>query len=173
MTMAEMTERTSLPPAITPATPRQVGLRLALAALALVELTDGVAIQILLQGDMSGLGAIVKLNMVAQPVLALAALIFALTGRFRHAIPALGVIVLLAWLKFMALIPDGFDYGNLFVNLDNSTQAFIFPLLGASATALAARSARLGIATVLIAIPTVVNLFNAVAFLIGVTIYGF
>jgi hypothetical protein len=173
MTMAEMTEPTSLPLATTPAGPRRTGLRLALVALALVELTDGVAIQILLQGDMSGLGAIVKLNMVAQPVLALAALIFALTGRLGHAIPALGAIVLLAWLKFMALIPDGFDYGNLYVNLDNATQAFIFPLLGVCATALAARGERLGIATVLVGIPTVVNLFNALSFLIGVTIYGF
>jgi hypothetical protein len=172
MAMAEMTEPTSLPPATTPA-PRQTGLRLALAAVALIELTDGIAIQMLLHGDMSGLGAIVKLNMVAQPVLALAALIFALTGRFRHAIPALGAIVLLAWLKFMALIPDGFDYGNLFVNLDNSTQAFIFPLLGACAMTIAARGERLLVATMLVAIPTVVNLFNALSFLIGVTIYGF
>jgi len=169
MTTIEMIEHLAPPPA----TPRRTGLRLALAALALVELTDGIAIQILLHGDMSGLGAIVKLNMVAPPVLALAALVFALTGRFRHAIPALGAIVLLGWLKFMALIPDGFDYGNLVVNLDNSTHAFIFPMLGACAMALAVRGERFGIATMLVGIPTLVNLFNAMAFLIGVTIYGF
>jgi len=172
MTMAEMTEPTSLPSAV-PALPRRIGLRFALAALALVELTDGIAGLILLYGDMSGLGAIVKLNLVAQPVLALAALIFALIGHVRHAIPALGAIVLLAWLKFMALIPDGFDYGNLFVNLDNSTHAFIFPLLGACAMTIAARGERLWVATMLVAIPTVINLFNALSFLIGVTIYGF
>jgi len=169
MAMTGMTE--PLAPA-TPA-PRRAGLRLALAAVALVELTEGIAIQILLHGDMSGLGAIVKLNMVAQPVLALAALIFTLTGRLGHAIPALGAIVLLAWLKYLALIPDGFDYGNLFVNLGNATQAFVFPLVGACAMALAARGEWLGIATLFIAIPTGVNLFNAVVFLIGVTIYGF
>ena len=160
---------TNRPPAVS----RRAGLRLALATAALVELTDGIAGLILLYGDMSGLGAIVKLNLVARPVLALAALILAVIGYFRHAIPALGAIVLLAWLKFMALIPDGFDYGNLFVNLDNSTQAFIFPLLGACAMTIAARGERLWAATMLVAIPTVVNLFNALSFLIGVTIYGF
>ena len=169
MTTIEMIE----PLAPSPTAPRQTGLRLALAALALVELTSGIAIQILLNGDMSGLGAIVKLNMVAPPVLALAALVFALTGRLGRAIPALGAIVLLGWLKFMALIPDGFDYGNLFVNLDNATHAFLFPLLGVCAMALAVRGERLGIATMLVGIPTLVNLFNALAFLIGVTIYGF
>lgn len=163
MTIVEMTA---------PTAPRQIGLRLALAALALVELTSGVAIQILLHGDMSGLGAIVKLYMVAPPVLALAALIFALTGRLGHAIPALGAIVLLAWLKFMALVPEGFDYGNLFVNLDNSTQAFIFPLLSACAMTIAARGERLWVATMLVGIPTLVNLFNALSFLIGMMIYG-
>ena len=172
MAMAEMTEPTSLLPATTPA-PRQIGLRLVLTALALVELTQEIAIQILLHGDMSGLRTSVKLNLVAQPVLALAALIFALTGRLGHAIPALGAIVFLAWLEYMALIPDGFDYGNLFVNLDNATKAFIFPLVGACAMAFAARGERLGTATLLIAIPSGVNLFNALAFLIGVTIYGF
>jgi len=39
--------------------------------------------------------------------------------------------------------------------------------------ALAARGERLGIATMLVAIPTVVYLFNALAFLVAVQIYGF
>jgi len=169
MTMTGMSD--PLAPA-TP-TPRRTGLRLALAAAALVELADGIAGLVLLYGDMSGLRAIVKLNLFTEPVLALAALIFALIGYFGHAIPALGAIVFLAWLKYLALIPDGFDYGNLFINLDNALHAFIFPMLGAGAVALAARGERLGLATMLIAIPTAVNLFSALSFLIGVTLYGF
>ena len=169
MTVAEMTEP------LTPAAPapRRIGLRLALAAVALVELTDGMTVLALLHGDLSGLGAIIKLNLVAHPVLALAALILALTGLIRHAIPALGAIVLLAWLKFMSLLPDGFEFGNLFATLHNAAPAIAFPLLGACAMALATRSERLGIATVLVAIPTLVSLFNGLAFLIAVQIYGF
>jgi hypothetical protein len=158
-------------PAPAPATPRRIGLRLALAAVALVELTDGMAAAILVLGDMSGLGAIIKLNLVAHPVLALAALIFALIGHFRHAILALGAAVLLAWLKFMSLVPHRFEFGILL--LHSAGQTIAFPLFGICAMALAARGERLGIATMLVAIPTLVNLFNALAFLIGVTIYGF
>ena len=58
MTMAEMTEPTSLPPATTPALPRRIGLRLALAGLALPELFD-TAISSWLVGDLSGLSAVV------------------------------------------------------------------------------------------------------------------
>lgn len=159
---------TTLPPAL----PRRIGLRLALAAVALVELTDGMAAAILV-GDMSGLSAIIKLYLVAQPVLALAALIFALIGHVRYAIPALGVIVLLAWLKFMSLVPHGFEFGTLFATLHSAAQTIAFPLFGVCAMALAARGERLGIATMLVAIPTVVYLFNALAFLVAVQIYGF
>ena len=122
---------------------------------------------------MSGLGAIIKLNIVAEPVLALAALIFALIGHIRLAIPALGAIVLLAWLKFMALLPHGFEFGILVATLHTAAQAIVFPLFGVCAIALAARGSRLGIATMLVAIPTVVYLFNALAFLVAVQIYGF
>jgi hypothetical protein len=47
----------------------------------------------------------------------------------------------------------------------------VFPLIGA--IAYAARGERLGLATLLVSIPILSNLFNALAFLIGVMIYGF
>ena len=171
MSMA-MTETTG---PLTPASPapRRIGLRLALAAVALIELGNMVTVLALINFDLSSLGAIVKLNFVGVPVLALTALAFALIGHFRHAITALGAIVLLTWLKYMSLIPDGFYYGNLLLNLDNASQAIIFPLLGIAASALAVRGERIWLATILVAIPTLVALFNALAFLIAVTIYGF
>ena len=67
--------------------------------------------------------------------------------------------MLLASLKFMSLVPPGFGFGNLFATLHSSAETLGFP--------------RLGVATMLVAIPTLVNLFNALTFLIGVTIYGF
>ena len=48
-----------------------------------------------------------------------------------------------------------------------------FPLMAACAIALAARNQRLGIATVLVSIPTLFTLFFVIAFAISVAIYGF
>jgi len=69
-------------------------------------------------------------------------------------------------------MPHDFDFGIFSSSLDTSAQVIIFPLLGTCAMALAARGERLGIATMLIAIPTMVSLFYALSFLIGVLIYG-
>ncbi len=48
-----------------------------------------------------------------------------------------------------------------------------FPLMAACAIAYAARNQRLGIATALVSIPTLFNLFFVIAFAISVAIYGF
>ena len=122
-----------------PTVARRFALRLALTAVALIELVDAMAFFVIVPDGMSGLGTMVQLRLVLDPVLALSALVLAATGYARYAIPTIGAIVFLDWLKYMALIPDGFDYGNLFVNLGNATQAFIFPILGACAIALAVR----------------------------------
>ena len=159
--LAEMTE--PLAPAA-PA-PRRIGLRLALAGLALPELFDA-TMGAWLVGDLSGLSAIVKLNQTLHPVLALSALVFAALGHVRHAILALGAGVILAWLT---LIPAVGGHGYVFSGLlPNSAQTIAFPLIGVCAIALAARGERLGLATLLVGIPILSNLFNELAFLIGV-----
>jgi len=157
---------TTLPPAL----PRRIRLRLALAGLALPELFDA-AMGAWLVGDLSGLSAIVKLNLTLHPVLAVAALVFAATSYVRHAILALGAGVILAWLT---LIPAVGGHGYVFSGLlPDSAQTVAFPLFGACAIVLAARGERLGLATLLVGIPILSNLFNELMFLIGVTIYGF
>jgi hypothetical protein len=157
---------TTLPPAL----PRRIGLRLALAGLALPELFDA-AMGAWLVGDLSGLGAVVKLNLTLHPVLALSALVLAAIGHVRYAILALGAGVILAWLT---LIPAVGGHGYVFSGLlPDSAQTVAFPLFGACAIVLAARGERLGLATLLVGIPILSNLFNELMFLIGVTIYGF
>jgi hypothetical protein len=173
MTIAEMAEP-SADDIHLPAAPRRIALRLALAAIALIELVDATSIWIMLHGDLSGLGTIVKLNLIVHPVLALSALVFALIGYVRHAIPALGAIVLMTWLKDMpSVVAHGYDFNTFFALPQTSIEVIAFPLVGACAIALAARDQRLGIATLLVAIPTLYKLFNGMAFLIGVMIYGF
>ena len=157
---------TTLPPAL----PRRIRLRLALAGLALPELFDA-TIGAWLVGDLSGLSAIVKLNLTLHPVLAVAALVFAAISYVRHAILALGAGVILAWLT---LIPAVGGHGYVFSGLlPDSAQTIVFPLLGACAIVLAARDERLGLGTLLVGIPILSNLFNEMMFLIGVMIYGF
>jgi hypothetical protein len=45
--------------------------------------------------------------------------------------------------------------------------------MAACAVALAARNQRLGLATALVSIPTLVNVFGVIASAIGVSLYGF
>jgi len=150
--------------------PRRIGLRLALAGLALPELFDA-AMGAWLVGDLSGLSAVVRLNQTLHPVLALSALVFAALGYLRPAILALGAGVILAWLT---LIPAVGGHGYVFsALLPDSAQTIAFPLIGISAIALAARGERLGLATLLVGVPILSNLFNELMFLIGVAIYGF
>jgi hypothetical protein len=171
MTTVAMSEPTETTPS--PAAPRRNALRGALAAIALVELVDAIA-PIILLGGMEGLSTVVKLRLTANTVLALAALVFALTGYVRHAIVALGAIVLMAWLNFMpSVVAHGYDLNTFFALPQTSIEAVAFPLIAACAIALAARNEHLGIATLLVAIPTLYKLFNGIAFLTGVLIHGF
>lgn len=169
MTTAAMSDPTSAP-TLPPALPRRTGLRLALAGLALPELFDA-TIGAWLVGDLSGLSAIVKLNLTLHPLLALSTLVFAALGHARCAILALGAGVILAWLT---LIPAVGGHGYVFPGfLPDSAQTIAFPLFGVCAITLAARGERLGLATLLVGIPILSNLLNELVFLIGVSIYGF
>ena len=52
-------------------------------------------------------------------------------------------------------------------------QVIAFPLMGASAIVLAARGQRLGLATMLVSIPTLFNVAAVIAFGVGVFLYDF
>jgi hypothetical protein len=159
---AETTEPTSLPAAPPPAAaPRRIGLRVALAAIALIELIDGMSNAPILMTNMRdvpgpGIGsAIVKMQLAAHPVLALSALMFAAIGYVRHAIPALGAVVVMTWLNFMpSVVLHGLDFAGPFALVQTSTQIFAFPLMSACAIALAARDRRPRLATALVSTPT-------------------
>ena len=176
MTMAEITAPTTLPPA--PA-PRLLGLRILLIIVAVLEALDGLSSATTLLGDMSEIpgpgigGAIIKLHLATHPVLALAALLLAAVGRVRHAIIALGAIMVMTWLNYMpSVVLHGLDFGGVGAIL-TPAQIIAFPLMGACAIAYAARNQRLGIATLLVCIPTLFNVFGVIAFAVGVALHGF
>jgi len=159
--------------------PRLLGLYLLLILIAAIEAFDGLSHVPTLFGDMSEIpgpgvgGAIIKAYIAVHPLLALAALALATTGRLRYAIMALGALVLMNWLNDMpSAVRHGLDFKGL-AAFETPLQIIVFPLMGACAIALAARSHRLGLAPLLVGIPTLYGVMAVVAFGIGVFLHGF
>ena len=159
--------------------PRLLGLYLLLILIAAIEAFDGLSHVPTLFGDMSEIpgpgigGAIIKAYIAVHPLLALAALALATIGRMRYAIMALGALVLMNWLNYMpSVVRHGLDFKGLSA-FETPMQIIAFPLMGACAIALAARSQRLGLATLLVGIPTLYGVMAVVAFGIGVFPHGF
>jgi hypothetical protein len=159
--------------------PRLLGLYLLLIIVTAIEAFDGLSNVPMLFGDMSKIpgpglgGAIIKAYVASHPVLALAALAFATVGRLRYAIMALGALVLMNWLNYMpSVVEHGLDFGGLSA-FQTPLQIIAFPLMGACAIALAARGERLGLAAMLVGLPTLFNVAAVIAFGIGIFLYGF
>jgi hypothetical protein len=159
--------------------PRLLGLYLLLILIAAIEAFDGLSHVPTLFGDMSEIpgpgvgGAIIKAYIAVHPLLALAALALATIGRLRCAIMALGALVLMNWLNDMpSVVRHGLDFKGLSA-FETPMQIIAFPLMGACAIALAARSQRLGLATLLVGIPTLYGVMAVVAFGISVFLHGF
>jgi hypothetical protein len=159
--------------------PRLLGLYLLLIIAAAIEAFDGLSHAPILFGDMSKIpgpgvgGAIIKAYVASHPLLALAALALATVGRLRYAIITLGALVLMTWLNFMpSVVRHGFDFRGVSA-FETPARIIAFPLMAACAIALAARGQRIGLATVLVSIPTLYSVFAVIAFGIGIIIYGF
>ena len=174
-----MTSATTLNNAAPLRAPRLLGLYLLLIIIAAIESFDGLSNASILFGDMSQIpgpgvgGAIIKAYIAVHPLLALAALALATIGRLRCAIMALGALVLMNWLNDMSsVVRHGLDFKGL-SDFETPMQIIAFPLMGACAIALAARSQRLGLATLLVGIPTLYGVMAVVAFGIGVFPHGF
>ena len=167
-------------PAVVPGpAPLLIVLRILLAIVAGLELFDSlIGAPMLLDGTSSfpgpGIGgAIIKLKMAVHPVLALAALILAAIGYVRQAIITIGVVVLLTWLGYMpAVARHGLNFSGTGL-YQSPAQIFLYPLMGACAIAVAARSDWLWPAAALAGIPSFLGVIGMVTFAIAVAIYGF
>ena len=159
--------------------PRLLGLYLLLIIVAAIEAFEGLSHAPMLFGDMSEIpgpgigGAIIKVYIASHPVLGLAALALATVGRLRYAIMALGALVLMNWLNYMpSVVRHGLEFDGL-AAFQTPVQIIAFPLTAACAITLAARGQRLGLATLLVSIPTLYGVFAVIAFGISVFLYGF
>jgi hypothetical protein len=162
-----------------PRTYRLLGISILLIIIAVIETFDGRSGAPILFSDMSKIprpgvgGAIVKAYIASHPILALAALALAATGHVRHAITALGALVMMTGLRYMpSVVLHGFDFRGI-AGFETVAQIIAFPLMAACAIALAARNRRLGIAAALVSMPTLFGLFGMLAFAIGVARHGF
>jgi hypothetical protein len=118
-------------------------------------------------------GAIIKAHIATHPVLALAALVFAATGRLRPAIIALGAVVLMTWLNYMpSVVLHGMEFRGVGA-FETPAQIIAFPLLAVGAVPLAARDRRLGLATVLVIAPTLFNVVGLIVFAVDIALHGF
>jgi hypothetical protein len=103
------------------------------------------------------------------PLVSGAALLLAISGRVRHAIMALGAVMLVEWAHDLpSLAIHGLPSG-----LITLAQTFIYPVIAAAAIWLAARGRLLGLAVAFVAVLTVEFWAGAIAFAIAVSIYGF
>ena len=118
-------------------------------------------------------GYLMKTFVVTQPFFAPAALLCALTGRVRWAVIALAGVVLGRWLWFLPGPNGSLDSKDLYALQPTIKLLIIPPLLAVCALVLAKRKERLGLATLLVAVPSVYSNFEMALFAIAVTIYGF
>ena len=161
------------------ASPRLLGPRALLITVALLEFLNGLPNWIAMFGDVSKIPrpdmstAIIQAHTAVYPVLALAALVFAATGRVRYAIVALGAVIIMTWLSYMpSVLLYGLDFHSAGA-LRTPAQVMAFPLLGASAIAFAVHNQRLELPALLACIPTLFNLIGLIGFLLGIRIHGF
>ncbi|HTB04939.1 MAG TPA: hypothetical protein VK804_31085 [Bradyrhizobium sp.] len=179
-----MTERIAVPDASPAGAERggRLGLRTVLIVVALIELLEALfdlpdlfwGVHHLF-GEASGSGyaeAITTAHLVCHPLLAMAAVAFAATGRVRHAIIALGIVVIMTLMNHLPWL-GRLDLAKARDLQWAAKQIVVFPLLAAFAIALAARGKWPGLATALVSIPTISNLASLTAYVVGQIINGF
>jgi hypothetical protein len=106
--------------------------------------------------------------------LALAALYFAFAWRLRLAIAAIAIRMLVTWLCDLPSIAlHGIEWSLTFGGIEVAGYQIGAPLVAFAALYLARRNERLGLATILVALPTILFWLGVLVFAIGVMIHGF
>ena len=106
--------------------------------------------------------------------LTLAALYFAIASRLRLAIAAIAIRILVTWLCDLPSIAiHGLEWSLTFGGIEVAGYQLGAPLIALAALYLARRNERLGLATILVALPTIFFWVGVLAFAISVMIHGF
>ena len=153
-------------------------LRLGLIAVAIIETIGGLSsVPVLFSEGPAFTGWAFAVRIVLVPLLAIAALVFALMGRLPRAIMAMAALVLATWLaeEITSFLhpPKSPVSGAGVLGVYAVLQRFVYPVIAIAALVLAWRNERLVQAGLLASIPTILGALMVVAFGIGVMIYGF
>jgi hypothetical protein len=166
----------SVLPVPPPAATRLLGLRVVLILAALFEAYDGCSTLSAIssgpaQHTTQGLVGVLNMaQIVSHPFLGAAALAFALIGRVRDAIIALAEILAMNWLSDMPeVVLRGFELDSPLM----VSHVVAYPVMAAGAIVLARRGERLGLATLMVVLPTLVAVAGITAFAIAISIHGF
>ena len=118
--------------------------------------------------------ALSSVDQVLAVLLSLAALYFALARRLRLAIAAIAIRILVTWLCDLPSIAiHGIEWSLTFGGMEVAVYQIGAPLIALAALYLARRNERLGLATLLVALPTIFFWLGVLAFGISVMIHGF
>jgi hypothetical protein len=117
---------------------------------------------------------LINARLALHPLFAIVALVLAFRGRVRAAIVVLAVYVVALWFSELpSFIHFGIEWNWSPIGLSLFGQQIVFPLLAVVAIALARRNARLWLAGIFVALPTVNLILGIGIFAIGVMLYGF
>ena len=167
---------------VAPAAQTAKWARLLLLIAAMIEFLGGLGGLPILMGDLNevpgpGLdGQIILAGIVLRPLLALAALFFAVRGKIPYALVAMAFIILMAWLSYVPSVRlHGLDLsqGDAFTTAMLGWELIAAPVVALAVAGLALRETQLTLATVLAVLPTLAHVLSVVAFGISVAIYGF
>lgn len=148
-------------------TPAPAWLRVAIVVIGAIAVFDALSIL-----SIPGGSPWVYARFAIELVLAVTALALAFRRKLAGAIVPLAIIVLLQWASLD--LPSHIEHWDSFPWTATSFVSFAGnPLMAAAAILLAWRNTRLGLATLLVAIPMAIAIVTIAAFAIGVAIYGF
>lgn len=113
-------------------------------------------------------------NLVLALLITLAALYFAVAGQLRYAIAAIAIRVLVTWLSDLpSFWIHGIEWSLSYGGIHVAGYQIGAPLIALAAIYLARRNERLRLATLLVALPTILTWLGVLVFAIGAMIYGF
>jgi len=165
-----------------PAPARQRWLRTGIALVAAYQLIEGLSNAWLIFADyhhdtayLRFAQALISVKLALNPLVAAAALMFAVRGRLREAILALAAFVVIGF-----LLDDlwSFPLHGLELSLDVGgfvvfVHHFVFPAAAIAGGTLALRERRLALAGLLVCFPTLFDLAGILTFTAAIMIYGF
>lgn len=152
--------------------------RLFLLFAAAVEFLSALSDLPILFGDLSQVpgpgigGAVIVAKIALLPLVALAALFFTIRGRMLYAVLTMAAGLLLTWASYLPSVAiNGLELSGT-AGAATIYLVILVPLIALAAIVLALRG-RLTPAIVLAVLPTFIGIASAIAFGIGVAIYGF